>query len=66
MADVDLQFGPNGGLVFCREYLLEHSDCLRNETEEQEDDYILSDCPGQIEVHTHLTAMEQLVKQLQD
>lgn len=66
MEDEDLQFGPNGGLVFCIEYLLENSDWLRDKIGEQEDDYILFDCPGQIELYTHLTAMKQLVKQLQD
>lgn len=65
MEDEDLQFGPNGGLVFCIEYLLENSDWLRDKIGEQ-DDYILFDCPGQIELYTHLTAMKQLVKQLQD
>lgn len=66
MEDEDLQFGPNGGLVFCIEYLLENSDWLRDKLGEHEDDYILFDCPGQIELYTHLTAMRQLVKQLQD
>lgn len=33
---------------------------------EHENDYILFDCPGQIELYTHLTAMKKLVKQLQD
>lgn len=66
MEDEELQFGPNGGLVFCIEYLLENSDWLRDKLGEQEDDYILFDCPGQIELYTHLTAMKQLVKQLQN
>uniref|UniRef100_A0A670K9Q9 GPN-loop GTPase 3 n=1 Tax=Podarcis muralis TaxID=64176 RepID=A0A670K9Q9_PODMU len=30
-----------------------------------EDDYILFDCPGQIELYTHLPVMRQLVEQLQ-
>lgn len=66
MEDEDLQFGPNGGLVFCIEYLLENSDWLRDKMGEQEDDYILFDCPGQLELYTHLRAIKQLVKQLQD
>lgn len=66
MEDEDLQFGPNGALVFCIEYLLENSDWLRDKLGEHEDDYVLFDCPGQIELYTHLTAMKQLVKQLQD
>ncbi|KAJ8957811.1 hypothetical protein NQ318_001807 [Aromia moschata] len=66
MEDEELHFGPNGGLVFCIEYLLENSDWLRDKMGEQEDDYILFDCPGQIELYTHLTAIRKLVKQLQD
>lgn len=66
MEDEDLQFGPNGGLVFCMEYLLENSDWLRDKIGEEDDDYLVFDCPGQIELYTHLTAMKQLVKQLQD
>lgn len=33
--------------------------------DEQEDDYILFDCPGQIELYTHLPAMRKLVNLLQ-
>jgi len=66
MEDEELHFGPNGGLVFCIEYLLENSDWLRDKLGDSEDDYILFDCPGQIELYTHLTAMRKLVKQLQD
>lgn len=66
MEDEELHFGPNGGLVFCLEYLIENSDWLRDQLGEQEDDYILFDCPGQIELYTHLTAVRKLVKMLQD
>lgn len=66
MADEELHFGPNGGLVFCIEYLAENSDWLHERLGEQEDDYILFDCPGQIELYTHLTAMRKLIKMLQN
>lgn len=65
MQDEDLNFGPNGGLVFCIEYLAENSDWLHDKLGEQEDDYILFDCPGQIELYTHLKAMKKLVGMLQ-
>ncbi|KAK9871815.1 hypothetical protein WA026_014271 [Henosepilachna vigintioctopunctata] len=64
MEDEELQFGPNGGLVYCIEYLLENSDWLHDKLGDQEDDYILFDCPGQIELYTHLTAMKKLVSHL--
>ncbi|XP_066255829.1 GPN-loop GTPase 3 [Euwallacea similis] len=64
MEDEELHFGPNGGLIFCIEYLLENSDWLREKLGEHDEDYIIFDCPGQIELYTHLTAMKKLVKQL--
>lgn len=66
MEDEELHFGPNGGLVFCLEYLMENSDWLRDRLGEREDDYVLFDCPGQIELYTHLTVVRKLVKMLQD
>nr|AEE61894.1 unknown [Dendroctonus ponderosae] len=66
MEDEELHFGPNGGLVFCIEYLLENADWLRTRLGEHEDDYILFDCPGQIELYTHLTAIKRLITLLQD
>lgn len=83
MEDEELHYGPNGGLVFCIEYLLENSDWLRNQlcgvgddeddeeggvadgVEEPDDDYILFDMPGQIELYTHLKAGQQLAKLLE-
>ena len=56
-------FGPNGGLVFCMEHLLQNSDWLREELEEcGEDQYILLDCPGQIELYSHLPIMRDVAK----
>lgn len=74
MEDEELHYGPNGGLVFCIEHLVENSDWLKdqlcggsdNECDgEPDDDYILFDMPGQIELYTHLTAGRQLVQLLQ-
>lgn len=33
--------------------------------EDCEDDYVIFDCPGQIELYTHLPIMRQLVEQLE-
>ncbi|KAI5642216.1 conserved hypothetical ATP binding protein domain-containing protein [Phthorimaea operculella] len=65
MEDEELQFGPNGGLVFCIETLLENSDWLEEQLGDVDDDYILFDCPGQIELYTHLPVMRKLVDMLQ-
>jgi hypothetical protein len=54
-------YGPNGGLVYCMEYLFQNIDWLRDELENfGEDDYILFDCPGQIELYSHLPIMRDL------
>ncbi|XP_006894779.1 PREDICTED: GPN-loop GTPase 3 [Elephantulus edwardii] len=65
MEDDSLRFGPNGGLVFCMEYFASNFDWLENCLGHAEDDYILFDCPGQIELYTHLPVMKQLVQHLQ-
>lgn len=66
MEDETLRFGPNGGLVFCMEYLAQNFDWLEEQLDEIEDDYILFDCPGQIELYTHIPVMKQFVTQLQN
>ncbi len=60
---IDGGFGPNGGLVFCMEYLLQHYDWLQEELDSfGDDEYIILDCPGQIELYSHLPIMKELVK----
>jgi len=60
----DLRLGPNGGLVFCMEYLVQNLDWLKEQLGEGEDDYFVFDCPGQIELYTHIPVMRQLVQTL--
>ncbi|XP_014242422.1 GPN-loop GTPase 3 [Cimex lectularius] len=66
MEDEDLKFGPNGGLIFCMEYLVENAEWLKEKLGEDDDDYILFDCPGQIELFSHMTTMSQLCRMLQN
>ncbi|KAG9291736.1 hypothetical protein G9A89_012021 [Geosiphon pyriformis] len=42
----ELQFGPNGGLIYCLEFLLNNLDWLEGELGEYDDDYLIIDCPG--------------------
>ena len=47
----ELELGPNGGLVYCMEYLLDNMDWLKDELDKFDDDeYIIFDCPGQVRV----------------
>lgn len=45
---------------------MENSDWLREQLGDGDDDYFVIDCPGQIELYTHLTAMKNLVGLLQN
>ena len=63
----ELNYGPNGGLVYCMEYLLQNLDWLQDLLcEYGEDDYFIFDCPGQIELYSHLPVMKNLATALTD
>jgi len=38
-------YGPNGGLIYCFEYLIQNLDWLDEELGDYENDYIIIDCP---------------------
>lgn len=59
-----LKLGPNGGLVYCMEYLEKNIDWLKKEIEKLGDKYILVDCPGQVELYTHNSAVKNIVAEL--
>ncbi|KAI6230779.1 GPN-loop GTPase 3 [Aphelenchoides fujianensis] len=63
--DEEMILGPNGALVFCMEYLMGELDWLHEQMNEAEDDYFLIDCPGQIELYSHLPVMRTFVDKLQ-
>ena len=59
----ELKYGPNGGLVYCMEYLIENIDWLMDELQEfAEDSFVIFDCPGQIELYSHLDVMQRLAR----
>jgi GTPase SAR1 family protein len=53
-------FGPNGGLMIALEELLENMDEL--DLESYEKDYLIIDCPGQIELFNHSDVMYEIVE----
>lgn len=61
----ELGLGPNGALVYCFEYLMENLDWLDEEIGDYNDEYLIFDCPGQIELYTHVPAMPAIAKHLQ-
>ena len=64
----EMKLGPNGGLIYCMEYLLDNLDWLQDELEEVcgEDAYILFDCPGQIELYSHVPVMRNLTQSMRE
>lgn len=61
----EMSLGPNGGLIYCFEFLMENLDFLTDPLEEVTDEYlIIFDMPGQIELYTHVPILPDLVKQL--
>ncbi|XP_057327807.1 GPN-loop GTPase 3 [Microplitis mediator] len=65
MEDDELKFGPNGGLIFCMEYLVENPAWLDEQLGDVDDDYIIFDCPGQIELYSHMSVIKNLIDTLQ-
>ena len=60
-----MSLGPNGGLIYCFEFLMENLDFLTDPLEEVTEDYlIVFDMPGQIELYTHVPILPDLVKTL--
>ena len=57
----EYELGPNGGMMYCMEYLLEHVDWLVESIEAIPGVYILFDCPGQVELFSHHTAMQNIL-----
>lgn len=62
----EMELGPNGALIYCMEYLMENTDWLQEELNKvAPDDYVLFDCPGQIELYSHLDVFRDFIKYLQ-
>lgn len=59
----EMKLGPNGGLIYCFEFLMENLDFLTEALESLTEEYlIIIDMPGQIELYTHVPILPTLVK----
>jgi GTPase SAR1 family protein len=59
----ELGLGPNGGLIYCFEFLLQNLDFLSDALDPVGEDYlIVFDMPGQIELYTHVPLLPTLVR----
>ncbi|KAI1894934.1 hypothetical protein AGOR_G00120870 [Albula goreensis] len=59
-----LKLGPNGGLLYCMEYLQANLDWLQAKLQPYADCYFLFDCPGQVELYTHQSSVKSIFSRL--
>ncbi|KAJ6329616.1 hypothetical protein OIU77_011147 [Salix suchowensis] len=62
----ELGLGPNGALMYCMEELEDNmDDWLTDELDNYlDDDYLVFDCPGQIELFSHVPVLRNFVEHL--
>jgi len=61
----EMQLGPNGAMMACFEFLMENLDWLDSELGETTEEYLtIFDCPGQIELYSHVPILPNLCKHL--
>ncbi|KAI1106989.1 GPN-loop GTPase [Jackrogersella minutella] len=59
----EMGLGPNGGLIYCFEFLMENLDFLTESLDSLTEEYlIIFDMPGQIELYTHVPILPSLVR----
>lgn len=61
----DDRLGPNGGILYALEELENNFEWLENGLKELEGDYVLFDCPGQVELYTHHASLRNIFIKLQ-
>lgn len=62
-----LKLGPNGGLVYCMEYLETNIDWLvRKMSVKESSQYYIIDCPGQVELYTHYSSIRNISNRLKE
>ncbi|CAG7951440.1 unnamed protein product [Penicillium olsonii] len=59
------KLGPNGGVLYALEELEQNFDWLEEGLKELGEDYILFDCPGQVELFTHHSSLRNIFFKIQ-
>ncbi|OAX82186.1 hypothetical protein ACJ72_03455 [Emergomyces africanus] len=57
--------GPNGGVLYALEEVEANFDWLKEGLQSLGDDYVLFDCPGQVELFTHHSSLRNIFFQIQ-
>ena len=63
MADEEL--GPNGAVLYALEELEHNTEWLEEGLKELGEDYVLFDCPGQVELFTHHSSLRNIFFRIQ-
>ena len=61
----DEELGPNGGVLYALEELEHNSEWLEEGLKELGEDYVLFDCPGQVELFTHHSSLRNIFFRIQ-
>ena len=59
------ELGPNGGVLYALEELEENWEWLQQGLKDCEDNYILIDSPGQVELFTHHESLRRIISRIQ-
>ncbi|KAJ1975136.1 hypothetical protein H4R35_003287 [Dimargaris xerosporica] len=60
-----LSLGPNGGMIYCIDYLKRNITWLLDRLRSYPDDvYVIFDCPGQVELYTHHVEFREVIERL--
>lgn len=60
-----MAYGPNGALFYAMQYFIDNVEWFMDELGDYDDDYLIIDCPGQLELYSHVSIMRTLVDLLQ-
>ncbi|XP_059479154.1 GPN-loop GTPase 2 [Neocloeon triangulifer] len=58
------KLGPNGGLMYCMEFIEKNIDWLLEKISALKDHYFLLDFPGQVELYTHHNSAKNILSKL--
>jgi GTPase SAR1 family protein len=61
----DDSLGPNGGILYAMEELEHNIEWLEKGLSELGEDYVLFDCPGQVELFTHHSSLRNIFFRIQ-
>lgn len=61
----DDKLGPNGAILYALEELEHNFEWLEEGLKELDQDYLIFDCPGQVELYTHHNSLRNIFYKLQ-